>query len=234
MSDGKLTNHVPPEIQEVFEEVRDTHHPSLSDCNIPFRFAEGKQTDPCKLERAKPAFREETGVDGILLLCPDWFGRNDPRQATLEDPERTCREREMERVIDAALCSVRVDDHDFSLKPKHPEAEVHLAIWMRYGWQPDSDEARVAKVAIKRHEAGLEYGEPLPSKYDAPDAGGQEAIPLDDGDSGDEDDADGDSEGEVEVEPAEEEEEAPEPSSVTETGKPVDPDNPWGAVHNSG
>ncbi len=234
MTPDSLTNHVPPEIQEVFEQVRDTHHPSLADCNIPFRFADRKQTDPCKLERAKPAFREETGVDGILLLCPDWFDRNDPRQATIDDPKRVAREREMERVIDAALCAVRVDDDDFSLKSKHPEAEVHLAIWLRYGWRSGTDEARVALAAIKRHEAGLGYGEALPGSYDAPEADAQEAMPFDDSDSRDEDGAEGDSEEKVEVKPEDEEEEAPEPSSVQETGKPVDPDDPWGVGKNLG
>ena len=58
----------------------------------------------------------------------------------------------------------------------------------------------------------------------APDEAAQDALPVD------EDEPDGDSEDEVEVEPAEDEEEAPEPSSVRDTGKAVDPGNPWGNV----
>lgn len=173
MSDDR-PKHVPSDIIAVFEEVRDTHHPTLQSCEIPFRFAARKQSVPVKLERCSPAVRDETGVDGILLMCPEWFKANNPSQASTEDPQGKARRRAMERAIDAALCSVCRNEDTEGLKLQHPEMVAYKAVVMRYGTQPGTEADEVAQIIVARHAQGLAPGEPLPEKF-APKP--QEALP---------------------------------------------------------
>lgn len=163
MSDEQVPKHVPSDIIAIFEEVRDQHHPSLQSCEIPFRFAPRKMSKPVKLERCSPAVRDETGVDGILLLCPKWFETNNPAQGTTEDPKSIRRRRAMERAIDEALCSVCRNDETEGLKPQHPES-VYKAIWMRYGPAPGLEQ-ELADVILAREAQGIGPGEPLPEKF---------------------------------------------------------------------
>lgn len=164
MSDGE-SKHVPADIQSIFQEVRDGHHPSLQSCEIPFRFSARKMSTPVKLERSKPAFRDETGIDGILLLCPKWFETNNPSQHATDDPDGKQRRRAMERAIDEALCSVCRNEDEEGLKPQQPEMVAHKAIIMRYGAAPGTEEDEVAQIIIARHEQGLAAGEPLREKF---------------------------------------------------------------------
>jgi hypothetical protein len=227
MSDTPAPKTVPSSVRDVFEKVVEEQHPALKRARIPVRFAEKKQPAPVNVKRiTAPEVREEADCDGVLVICPEWFGKHNPAQMRVgvDDPNA-----DLYREIDVALMGVGLpDEEEDGLKLQHPEMDgLFKAEAMRYGVNPGTEAAEVVDVLIKRHKKGLSYGTALPSKY-AATSSEQEVIPAT------QEDADGDSEGEVEVEPDEEEEEAPEPSSVTETGNPVDPDDPWGAGKNFG
>lgn len=222
---------VPDTVVEIFERVRNEQHPSLKDARIPLVFAEKKQTTPVKLRReTSPEMRKETGVDGVLIICPTWFSKNNPAQTAIGGADNAAK---FYREIDLALMGVGMaaTEDGGGLTAKRPELEgLHKAEAMRYGVKPRTQAAEVVEVLIKRHEQGLEYGEALPDKHDPSP---QEALHLADGDCEASGDADGDSEAEVDVDPPEEDTEAP----VASGGTPIEdfnPADPFGAGRNLG
>jgi predicted RNA-binding Zn-ribbon protein involved in translation (DUF1610 family) len=192
---------VPSKVRDLFERVRNEQHPTLKEARIPVRFAEKKQSSAVKLKRiTAPEVREEANCDGVLVICPDWFGKHNPAQVRMgvEDQEA-----DLYREIDIALMGVALpEDEEDGLNIQHPELrDIFKAEAMRYGVNPGTEAYEVVEVLIRRHEEDLNYGEALPSKF-APDEGAQDALP------GTQEAADGDSENEAGVDPPEEDAEA--------------------------
>ena len=224
-------SRVPQQVRDIFDAVREKHHPSLSLAIIDVLFAPGvlKLGGEDVAARAKIAPPEATAREDIhawVLVNPDWFAANDPRQATIDDVECKVRTLVMMRVFDKVLCGLAWDGEKSKLK-RQPGVIVHKAIWMRYGPLPGTMEDELAGVALARAEQGLGPWEPLSERPEAvPDlklegddsTEAQETAPTSSESAPEEDDG---------AEGCEEDVSAL--GTSQSLGREVDPDDPWGA-----